>query len=188
MTINIEPYNPYWKTAFDALKLFLTAALKDVVIDIQHTGSTAIPGLCAKPILDVDIIVQNPAQLGNILTQLEQLGYINKGEQGIAGRHALRQATEATPASVPPCKWQAHHLYVCLPDSLALKNHIVFRNALLQDKTLVNKYAQLKLQLTIEKNITREKYTTQKTDFIITALLNNGLTEKEITEIKNANQ
>ncbi len=55
-------------------------------------------------------------------------------------------------------------------------------------KTLVNKYAQLKLNLANEKNITREKYTTQKTDFIISALLNNGLTEKEITEIKNANQ
>ena len=183
----IEPYNPEWKTGFDNLKLALEQELKGFDCSIQHVGSTAIPGLCAKPILDIDIIISNKALLDGISRSLENLGYKNKGEQGIAGRFAFRQNNAVTPLTASPKKWQAHHLYVCFDDSLALKNHLVFRDALLYDRELVVKYAQLKKELCEEPGMTREVYTVRKTDFIIAALQSLGLKATELQEINKAN-
>ena len=187
MTNFIKPYNPDWITEFEALKNYLITGLKDFDIDIQHIGSTSIPGLCAKPIIDIDIILKQKIQLGDISAKLEKLGYKNKGEQGISGRHAFRQTSGLTPSTADRKKWQEHHLYVCYPESLALKNHLLFRDVLIQNKDLVNEYAQLKINLTKEKDMTREKYTMQKTHFILSVLALNGLDEKELNEIKAAN-
>jgi GrpB-like predicted nucleotidyltransferase (UPF0157 family) len=183
----ITAYNPKWKNEFEKLKQVLMTALNDFQIDIQHIGSTAIPGLYAKPILDIDIIIPNKIQLDAIAAKLEQLGYKNKGEQGVPGRFAFRQLSVLTPHSIGDELWPEHHLYVCFSDSLALKNHIVFRDALLQDKKLAQEYAQLKLSLANEKGMTREKYTQQKTDFIVSVLAHKGLNEKALADIKSAN-
>jgi GrpB-like predicted nucleotidyltransferase (UPF0157 family) len=78
-------------------------------------------------------------------------------------------------------------LYVCFDDSLALKNHLVFRDALLYDRELVVKYAQLKKELSEEPGMTREVYTVRKTDFIIAALQSLGLKATELQEINKAN-
>ena len=75
MTNFIKPYNPDWITEFEALKNYLITGLKDFDIDIQHIGSTSIPGLCAKPIIDIDIILKQKIQLGDISAKLEKLGY-----------------------------------------------------------------------------------------------------------------
>ncbi len=184
----LYPYNPIWKAEFDALQLFLNTELGDFEIDIQHVGSTAIPEIYAKPILDVDIILKNKKQLDNLSVKLERLGYKNKGEQGITGRYAFRQTSALTPTTDQLKKWQEHHLYVCFSDSLALKNHLVFRDVLLQDKALAHSYSQLKINLMNEKGITRDKYNKLKTDFILSVLTNNGLSENEIDEIKKANK
>jgi len=187
MTNFITAYDPEWKAEFEKIKHILRTALKDLEIDIQHVGSTSIPGLYAKPILDIDIIIKDKIQLSDISIKLQRLGYKNKGEQGISGRFAFRQSSELTPLTVTSEKWQAHHLYVCFSDSLALKNHILFRDILMQDGNLTNKYSQLKINLAKEEGMTREIYTKKKTDFILAVLALNGLDEKELNEIKNAN-
>ena len=187
MTNFIKPYNPDWKTEFENLRDILYTELKEFKLNIQHIGSTSIPGLIAKPILDIDIIIKNKIHLGDISAILEKLGYKNKGEQGISGRFAFRQSSDLTPSKGASKNWQEHHLYVCLSDSLALKNHIMFRDALLQDTNLVNEYSQLKIKLTTEKGMTREKYNMKKTEFILNVLKVNGLDEKELSEIKNVN-
>jgi GrpB-like predicted nucleotidyltransferase (UPF0157 family) len=184
----IQPYTPEWKTEFENLKQVLMAALNDFEVEIQHIGSTSVPELAAKPILDIDIIIKNKTHLGSLSAILEILGYQNKGEQGIVGRFAFRQSSDLTPLSASPKKWQEHHLYVCFSDSLALKNHLSFRNALQQDKKLLDEYAQLKINLVKEPNMTREKYSQRKTDFILAVLALKGLNEKDLNEIKNANQ
>lgn len=187
MTNLIQPYNPDWKTEFENLKQVLCIALQHFKIAIEHIGSTAIPGLCAKPILDIDIVLKDTTLLADISAILEKLGYNNRGEQGIKGRFAFRQSTGTTPLTTTAKKWQEHHLYICFADSLALKNHLLVRNALLQNDELVQEYAQLKLALSQEKGITREQYTQQKTDFIITVLAQNGLDERALSDIKKAN-
>jgi GrpB-like predicted nucleotidyltransferase (UPF0157 family) len=183
----IQPHNPNWKIEFEKLKRILNAELQDFEIDIQHVGSTCIPGLHAKPILDIDLIINDKTQLGDIAEKLESVGYISRGEQGIPGRFAFRQSSAGTPSTAVSRNWQEHHLYVCLSDSLALKNHLIFRDKLLQDKILAETYAQLKIKLTNEKGMTRENYMKQKTNFILKILALNGLTEEELSKIKNAN-
>lgn len=128
----IEPYNPKWATAFEELKAFLAAELflLRLGIDIQHVGSTAIPGMISKTILDVDIIIEDPSQLQSLDLKLQQIGYEPKGDQGIPGRFSYRQSSRFTPLSPVKRSWQPHHLYVCFAGSLALKNHLLFRDML----------------------------------------------------------
>lgn len=183
----IEPYNPSWKTAFERINKAIKAELNNSEIAVQHVGSTSIPGLTAKPILDIDIILTDKNLLGNVTLKLEKLGYQSMGEQGIAGRFAFRQLSEFVPLTMPKNKWQAHHLYVCYADSLALKNHLLFRQALLNDQNLLESYAQLKETLTADPKITKEEYWKRKTGFIISVLEKMGLSEAELKEINKAN-
>jgi len=186
----IKAYDPEWKQSFDDIKMVLISALKEqsTSIDIEHVGSTAIPGMVAKPILDIDIIIREKALLSIVTAHLQDLGYINRGEQGIPGRFAFRQSSEYVPLTNPKSKWQSHHLYVCFNDSLALKNHLLIRDALLNDNQLVASYSKLKLDLANEKGMTREEYTIRKTTFILELLANLGLDSKELDEIYRANR
>lgn len=184
----IQPSDPNWKTEFEKLQQVLSSQLQSFNVDIQHVGGTSIPELYAKPVLDIDIILNNKTMLEQIAVALERIGYSNKGEQGIAGRFAFRQQSAFTPITEPSQQWQAHHLYVCFSDSLALKNHLLFRDALLQSKLLVDEYSQLKLALINEQGITREEYTKRKTAFILSVLRRAGLYEEELTEIGRANE
>lgn len=185
----IEPYNPNWKTTFERIRQVIEAELTDLSpqFDIQHVGSTSIEGLYAKPILDIDIIIENNGLLKDISSRLEKIGYNSKGEQGIPGRFAFRQSSGFVPFTNERQPWQSHHLYVCYADSLALKNHILFRDALKSDKKLLKRYSELKKSLTDNLKITREEYSLKKTDFIISVLASAGLDERELEEITNTN-
>lgn len=185
----IEPYNPDWKNGFDQIKAVIEREAGGLSgqIDIQHIGSTSIPGLYAKPVLDIDIIIHNKELLERVSILLEKLGYRSKGEQGIAGRFAFRQTSVNTPLTNQKKKWYAHHLYVCYADSLALKNHLLFRDALLANVDIREKYSTLKKSMAANLQITREEYTTGKTDFIISVLAAAGMDEQELKDIKAAN-
>jgi GrpB-like predicted nucleotidyltransferase (UPF0157 family) len=185
----LSPYNPTWPTAFQQIRQALEQALDGLgqPIDIQHVGSTSIQGMHAKPIIDIDIIIENKILLPEIKKRLETLGYQYKGDQGIAGRFAFRQSTGSVPFGGTNSQPQAHHLYVCYADSLAVKNHLLFRDTLRSDKGLVEEYAALKMSLTDDHTITRETYTLRKTNFILSVLAKAGLSEKELEEIAQAN-
>jgi GrpB-like predicted nucleotidyltransferase (UPF0157 family) len=189
MTNFIEPYNPNWKAEFERLKKVLETALIELSsnIDIQHVGSTAIPGMVAKPILDIDIIIDDKELITAIEQKLIEIGYISRGEQGIEGRFAFRQASSQTPFTSSAQNWQKHHLYVCFADSLALKNHLLFRDALINDHALMERYSGLKMSLVEIPQMTREDYTKSKTEFIILVLAEAGLTERELAQIIDAN-
>jgi len=185
--IPFEPYNPAWKAYFDQLKQVLRGLLTGIPVDIQHVGSTAIPGLPAKPMLDIDIIIEDKSLLTAVSAKLEQVGYINRGDQGIPGRFAFRQQSVYTPVTPDLQEWMEHHLYVCFADSLALKNHLLVREALLRDKDLVIQYASLKERLSGRKGMSREEYTRQKTEFILGVLQQEGMGDVELSQIRAAN-
>jgi GrpB-like predicted nucleotidyltransferase (UPF0157 family) len=183
----LQSHDPAWQEEFLHLKKLFTVELNEFSIEVEHVGSTAIPGLIAKPILDIDIIIENKDQLNGLSQKLEKLGYINRGEQGIEGRFAFRQATDSTPTSFNGKKWMTHHLYVCFTYSLALKNHLLLRNALLSSGELATRYSTLKKNLAEEPGMTREKYTLHKTAFILSTLEKLGFDKKELAAIKKAN-
>lgn len=185
----IEPYCPRWKTEYEAIKKVLEAKLEGIVpqLDIQHVGSTAIEGLFAKPILDIDIIIANNHQLDEIITRLEAIGYHSRGEQGIPGRFAFRQTSHRTPITTEERIWMSHHLYVCYADSLALKNHLLFRDILRTDEALKATYSELKISLTNDPAISRESYTARKTAFVLSVLAAAGLDATSLQVISDAN-
>ena len=188
MTNFVHSYDPLWREEFNRICGVLKAHLTHFPADIQHVGSTAIPGLPAKPILDIDIIITDISLLAGIAAKLEKLGYINRGDQGIPGRFAFRQQSLSTPETPDRQTWMEHHLYVCYADSLALKNHLLVRDALLKDAQLMAQYAGLKMQLVNTPGMTREEYTRQKTAFILTILQDLGLSADELRQISDSNR
>jgi GrpB-like predicted nucleotidyltransferase (UPF0157 family) len=188
MFLQLESYKPNWKSEFEKLQQVITTILKGIPVTIEHVGSTAIPGMMAKPILDIDIIPEKKESLPQISKKLEQAGYISKGEQGIPGRFAFRQSNHLIPLTESRIKWMTHHLYVCFSNSLALKNHLLFRDALLSNQQLAHNYLQLKTGLLGENGMTRELYNKRKTDFILSILAIKDFTKAELAEIQKVNE
>ena len=187
MNLLIQPYNPQWAEEFLLLKTVLSSELRQFRFEIEHVGSTSVPGLLAKSVLDVDIIINDKSQLQGLSHQLIKLGYINKGDQGIAGRFAFRQSNNKTPVTTIGKEWIQHHLYLCFSDSLALKNHLLFRDALLGNQELVTNYSNLKKKLVEEPGMTREKYSVKKTAFILSVLEKLDFEPDELDAIRRAN-
>jgi GrpB-like predicted nucleotidyltransferase (UPF0157 family) len=122
----LQAYNPQWATDFLALQKLLTAALVDLPVSIEHIGSTAIPGLAAKPIIDIDIVLQEHTALDTIKSRLATIGYRHHGNQGIPGREVFKR--DATTAAQEVLDSIAHHLYVCPANSEELQRHLRFRD------------------------------------------------------------
>lgn len=184
----IQPHQPSWTAEFEVLKAVLFDHLAGWDLDIQLVGSTGIPGLYAKPILDVDIIVRDRSRIDGITQCLEALGYISRGEQGIADRFAFRPSAPSVPQSANKREWLPHHLYVCVAGSVALNNHLLFRDALLRYPELVTRYSRLKLSLVNQPGMTREEYTRRKTDFILSVLASLGLDSDTLKGIRMVNE
>lgn len=152
----IENYDPSWPALFTVLCSKLSATLGDLAASIEHVGSTAVPGLAAKPILDIDVLLRSAEDLPLAIEKLTSLGYCHQGDLGISGREAFTTPPTATP----------HHLYICLPDSLAFRRHILFRDYLRVHPADAQAYADLKRRLASQFVDDRVAYTEAKTDFI----------------------
>jgi len=156
----IKDYDPSWPVLFAALRAKLAATLGDLAASIEHVGSTAVPGLAAKPILDIDVLLRSAEDLPLAIERLASLGYRHQGDLGIAGREAF-----VTPPRIPP-----HHLYVCRPDSPAFRRHILFRDYLRTHSADAQAYDCLKRRLAAQFPDDRVAYTEAKSGFV-TAIL-----------------
>jgi GrpB-like predicted nucleotidyltransferase (UPF0157 family) len=157
-------------------------------MDIQHVGSTAVPGLHAKPVLDIDIIINDANLFPGITGRLEEAGYEARGNQGIPDRYAFRQQEASVPWTIPRRTWMEHHLYVCMADSLAVRNHLCFRDALLADPVLVKAYGNLKCAIAQMPGMDRQRYWLAKTEFILRVLAERGFSAAEIQAIEAVNR
>ena len=131
-SIIILDYNPKWAKQFEVLQKLLIDHLGDEIIGIEHVGSTSIPGMKAKPIIDLDIIIDNNDALENVISKLQELGYIPVGNLGITGREAFKRTDLKTPNIGSNKQWFRHNLYVCKKGSIGLSNHLNFRNYLIE--------------------------------------------------------
>src|SRR5262245_17837584 len=98
----IQDYDPLWRDRFAVLAARTQTALGGLALRIEHVGSTAVPGLAAKPVVDLDVVVAAHADVNEAIRRLERLGYAHKGNAGIEGREAFQW---------PPGE-ERHHLYV----------------------------------------------------------------------------
>jgi GrpB-like predicted nucleotidyltransferase (UPF0157 family) len=141
----------------------LAATLGDKIVAIEHVGSTSVPGLAAKPVIDVDVVIESPQRLAAVIERLARLGYERLGDLGVTGREAFA-APESLDSDVEPLAVH-QHLYVVCMHSAQLSAHIVFRAALRADDALACEYAALKRRLAGEFGHDREGYTRGKTAF-----------------------
>jgi len=151
-------YNPDWAAEFEALRDVYTSALGKLIVRVEHVGSTAVPNLMAKPILDIDIVMPSYEVFPEIVAHLARLGYAHNGDQGIRGREVFRPIDETAPFTLRPQKWMSHHLYVCPADSLELRRHVAFRDALRAHDDLRQEYEKRKLEIAERSGGDRKVY------------------------------
>jgi GrpB-like predicted nucleotidyltransferase (UPF0157 family) len=156
----IQAYDPAWPHTFSKLAARVKTALGSLVVTIEHIGSTAVPGLAAKPIIDLDVVLNSPTHLPEAIRLLATIGYVHEGDLGLAGREAFRS----------PAGEVRHHLYVLASGANELHRHVAFRDALRSDKVLRDRYAALKRALAEKYQVDRSGYTEAKSDFISATL------------------
>jgi GrpB-like predicted nucleotidyltransferase (UPF0157 family) len=154
--ILIEDYDPSWPHAFSKLATGIKAALGGFIVTVEHIGSTAVPGLAAKPIIDLDVVLASPVDLPEAIRSLSSIGYVHEGDLGIPGREAFRS---------PPGEAR-HHLYVLTAGANELRRHLAFRDALRADAGLRDEYSALKRSLAMQYKDDRNSYTQAKSTFI----------------------
>lgn len=132
----VVPYDETWKSFFEEIKEELEKAIGDIIIDIEHVGSTSVEGLSAKPCIDIDIIISDYSIFDTVVSRLEAIGYIHEGNLGIKDREAFKYLNKP--------HLQKHHLYVCPQQSEELHRHITFRDFLRSNPEAVQKYGSVK--------------------------------------------
>ena len=154
-TVKLIPYTSEWARLFEEEKARLEAAIGDEVLDIQHVGSTSIPGMIAKPILDIGIAVKDYEEARVCIRPIEQLGYEYRGEHGIPRRHFFVKGESRT-----------HHIHMNERCSRAWENQVLFRDYLIRYPEQAQEYAALKSELAKRHPKDREAYTKGKASFI----------------------
>lgn len=175
--IIVVDYDPEWPRIFERLRARLLPALGDVALAIEHVGSTAVPGLAAKPVVDVDVVVRDGDVRAGI-ERLESLGYVHRGDRGVPQREAFW----------PPPGSPRHHLYLCPASSAALANHLAIRDHLRRHAADARAYGELKKRLAGTFAHDREGYVEAKTDFLISILRRCGAAEQTLREIESLNR
>lgn len=152
----IEDYDPHWPEQFELLRSRIGTALGPLASAIEHVGSTSVPGLAAKPVIDIDVLLHSADDFPEAIRRLGRLGYQHQGDLGVPGREAFRRPPDDI----------AHHLYVLGPESREYNRHIAFRNHLLANPHDARSCERLKRALAQEYRNSREAYSQAKTQFV----------------------
>jgi len=133
----VVDYDERWPSAFEAVRSHLWPAVESIAVRIEHVGSTAVPGLAAKPVIDVDVVLSDEAAVPRAVAALEALGHQHLGDLGIRGREAF--------SPVPGLP--EHHLYIVVLDSPPHRDHVDLRDHLRSHPDQARRYAAEKQRL-----------------------------------------
>lgn len=143
MSIVVVEYDKKWPDDFLKIK----GQLQKVLImpcQVQHVGSTSIPGMKAKPIIDIDVGLENWNDFEKVKSELASIGYEHEGDKGITGREAFCRNGQVSNEILDTID---HHLYVCSVDNEEYKRHILFRNYLINHDEARNRYNHIKEEI-----------------------------------------
>ena len=163
----VVPYDKAWKSAFEEIKKEIESVIGDLIIGIEHVGSTSVEGLSAKPIIDIDVVIKDYSVFATVVQKLETIGYIHEGDLGIKDREAFKYSNKP--------HLQKHHLYVCPQYSEELHRHVTFRDYLKNNREAVQKYSLVKETAAILFPNEIEKYIDYKTPCIEELYMRCGL-------------
>jgi GrpB-like predicted nucleotidyltransferase (UPF0157 family) len=134
--IVISDYDPSWPSWFETLRRRVWPAVEDIALRIDHVGSTSVPGLAGKPLIDMDIVVERPEDFPEVVQRLAAIGYRRRGDLGVQGREAFSPTIEN---DLPP-----HNLYLVTENNKAHMDHWLLRDLLIEDADARQRYADLK--------------------------------------------
>ena len=132
----VLPYDKAWKSAFENIKAEIENVIGDLIIGIEHVGSTSVEGLSAKPCIDIDVVINDYTVFNDVVSRLATIGYTHEGDLGIKDREAFKYTEKP--------HLMTHHLYVCPQNSDELHRHITFRNYLRRNHDAVKNYSKVK--------------------------------------------
>jgi GrpB-like predicted nucleotidyltransferase (UPF0157 family) len=142
--IRVVPYDEEWKQQFEEIRDVLSKQLGPLALGIEHVGSTSVPGLAAKPILDIDVIIASRDDLGEAVEALSGIGYIHQGDGGVVGREQFAHQDEKVPWDGSDRTWPQHIVYVCDKTCHQLVSHLALRNYLRRNPEDVGAYGDVK--------------------------------------------
>jgi GrpB-like predicted nucleotidyltransferase (UPF0157 family) len=177
-TIEVVDYDPAWPAVFEQLRARVWAAVEQCAISVEHIGSTSVPGLAAKTIVDITVIVETQDQVPVAIERLAALGYVHQGNLGVEGREAFQ-----SPRGLP-----ANNLYLCPRNSLGLENHLAVRDYLRTHADAARSYGDLKKWLAGQFRHDIDGDVAGKTDAIIDILRGSGFPADELEAIERANR
>ena len=157
-TVTVVYHNPEWNRLFEQERRLLWKTIGNIVVDIQHVGSTAVVGLQAKPILDIAVAVTSQRVVPACVPPLLRIGYIDRGDKGRDGGHLF--VKESAP------EVRTHHLHLVPVDDPQWRDYMRFRDILRADEELRASYSALKSGLQKRFPLDRESYTAAKKEFI----------------------
>jgi GrpB-like predicted nucleotidyltransferase (UPF0157 family) len=157
--IIIQPYDPNWIISFQKEAARIHTVIAPFVSSIEHIGSTAVPGLAAKPIIDILIGINSLSDSGSFIPPLLDIDYHYKPEfeVDLPERRYLYKSQNGA---------DAFHLHMVEPRSEFYRRHIAFRDYMRSHPETAAEYASLKMRLAREYGFDREGYTNAKTAFI----------------------
>lgn len=161
--IEVVPYNPNWLNRFRVEADKIAAVLRPEVIAIHHIGSTAVPNISAKPIIDILVEVRAIEKINDFNEKMIELGYQPKGEVGIPGRRFFIKNEDST---------RTHHVHIFQTGALEVEHHLNFRDYLVAHPEEAQAYSRLKEKLAREFPEDRESYIERKDGFIKEILQN----------------
>ncbi|MFN6483363.1 MULTISPECIES: GrpB family protein [unclassified Nostoc] len=139
MKVEVVPHNLTWRSKFDDESKHVALTLGENVVAIHHIGSTAIPNIYAKPIIDLLVEVENIAKVDDCSLDMEALGYEVMGEFGIPNRRFFRKHNETGT--------RTYHIHTFTARSSEVKRHLAFRDYMIAHSEDAQKYSELKRKL-----------------------------------------
>jgi len=177
-TVVVVDYDEEWPRRFDDLRARMWPIVADVAVRIEHVGSTSVPGLAAKPIIDITVVVAGRGDVLPTIERLATLGYRHRGNLGIDDREAFDHGS-----GLP-----RHNLYVCPEGTSGLVNQLAVREYLRAHPDVACRYGELKKRLASRFPHDVDSYVFGKTDFILDVLRHAGLTEEQVASIERVNR
>ena len=161
-TVELKDHDPAWTDLYEQEKQLLIDTFGDRIVAVEHIGSTAIPGIPAKPIIDMNVAVESLDDIDDFIQKLPELRYEYIPERRYADRQFFPKG---------PSECRTHHLNLVELDSqTAWKNQLLFRDYLRENEDVRNQYAELKRKLADEYADNREEYTERKSEFVMSII------------------
>jgi GrpB-like predicted nucleotidyltransferase (UPF0157 family) len=178
VSIEVVDWSPDWAVRFDEVATVLREAVAGIPgARVEHVGSTSVPGLAAKPVLDIDVIV-DAADLPSAVAALERIGYVHRGDLGVTGREAFHA----------PDDRPRRNVYACAEGTTNVRNHLAVRDVLRRREDLRDAYAAVKAALAADPDMDIDTYLAGKSVVLQEALAASGeFTDAELRAIHRLN-